>query len=95
MLPTNRVSTHPGKFVRENLEEMGWSQVDFAKHCGISLQRLNEIVNGKRGITAPTAWIFGQAFGTSAEFWMNAQVAYDLTRNRPARKVPAIKTRAA
>jgi len=95
MLPTNRVSTHPGRFVRENLKELGWSQVDFAKHCGISLQRLNEIVNGRRGITAETAWIFGQAFGVSAEFWMNAQVAYDLTKSRPAKKVPAIKAKAA
>jgi antitoxin HigA-1 len=95
MLPTNRIATHPGQFVRENLEEMGWSQVDFAKHCGISLQRLNEIVNGKRGITAETAWLFGQAFGTTPEFWMNAQVMHDLSRTRPAKKVAAIKTRAA
>jgi addiction module HigA family antidote len=95
MLPTNRVTTHPGDFVRENLEELGWSQVDFAKHCGISLQRLNEIINGKRGITAETAWLFGQAFGISAEFWMNLQTSHDLTKSRPPRKIPPIKSRAA
>jgi antitoxin HigA-1 len=95
MVPTNRVATHPGEFVRENLQEMGWSQVDFAKHCGISLARLNEIVNGKRGITAETAWLLGQAFGTTPEFWMNAQVMHDLSKARPAKKVAAIKTRTA
>jgi antitoxin HigA-1 len=97
MLPTNRVSTHPGELLkREYLDEMGITQVAFAKHCGISLQRLNEIINGKRGITAETAWIFGQALGMSPQFWMNAQVAHDLTRSRPARKIrPIKKTRAA
>jgi addiction module HigA family antidote len=95
MLPTHRIATHPGVFVRENLEEMEISQGTFAKHCGMSLQRLNEIINGKRGITAQTAWLFAQAFGTSAEFWMNAQAAHELTKNRPEKKLAPIKRRAA
>lgn len=95
MLPKNRVATHPGVFVRENLEGMEISQSAFAEHCGISLQRLNEIVNGKRGVTADTAWIFGQAFGMSPEFWMNAQSMHELTLNRPEKKVPVIKGHAA
>ena len=74
--------------MRETLDELGWSQVDFAKHCGISAQRLNEIINGKRGITAETAWVFGQAFGQSPQFWMNAEAMHDRTRNpcRPGRR---------
>lgn len=95
MLPTNRIATHPGVFVRENLEEMEISQGIFAEYCGMSLQRLNEIINGKRGITAETAWLFGQAFGTSAEFWMNAMAAHELTKSRPAKKLAPIKSRAA
>jgi plasmid maintenance system antidote protein VapI len=54
----------------------------------------NEIVNGKRGITPETAWLFGQAFGTSPEFWLNMQSAHDLaTAKRPRRtvgKLPAV-----
>jgi antitoxin HigA-1 len=95
MIPTNRVSTHPGVFVRDNLQELGWSQIDFARYCGMSLQRLNEIINGKRGVTADTAWVFGQAFGTSPEFWMNGQALHDLSRNRPTKKLAPIKAKAA
>jgi addiction module HigA family antidote len=62
----------------------------------MSLQRLNEIVNGKRGITAETALLLGQAFGQSPEYWMNLQMSYDLTRARPrARRVPKLKARVA
>ncbi len=91
MIPTNRIATHPGEFVREILEELGISQSAAAEHCRMSLQRLNEIVNGKRGITAQTAWIFGQAFGTSPEYWMNLQAQHDLTKERPNIKVPKLK----
>ena len=76
------------------LEELGISQVAFARHCGMSLQRLNEIVNGKRGITAETAWIVGQALGTTPEFWMNMQAAHDLTKTRPRKKVSRFKVAA-
>jgi addiction module HigA family antidote len=96
MLPTNRIATHPGELLKRMfLDEMGITQVAFAKHTGMSLQRLNEIIRGKRGVTAETAWLLSQALGTSAEFWMNAQVAHDLTKNRPAKKVAPIKAKAA
>lgn len=91
MLPTNRISTHPGVLVRETLDELGVSQSAFAEHAGISLQRVNEIINGKRGVTADTAWIFGQAFGTSPEMWMNLQSMHDLTKNRPERTLAPIR----
>ena len=96
MLPTHRVSNHPGGLLKRMfLDEMGITQVDFAAHTGMSLQRLNEIINGKRGVTAQTAWLLSQALGTSAEFWMNAQSAYDLTRHRPEKRLRAIRARAA
>lgn len=92
MLPTNRVSTHPGELLKRLfLDEMGLTQVAFAEHCGMSLQRLNEIINGKRGVTAETAWLFAQALGTTPQFWTNAQAAHDLTKNRPSRIIKVIR----
>jgi addiction module HigA family antidote len=95
MIPTNRVTTHPGAIVRENLEGLGASQVDLAAHTGMSLQRINELVNGKRGITAETAWLLAQAFNTTPEFWMNLQAMHDLTRSRPSKKLAPLKRKAA
>jgi antitoxin HigA-1 len=70
---------------------LGMSQVVFAKHIGVPAQRINEIVRGKRGITPDTAWLFAQAFGTTPEFWLNLQAAYDLARTRPSRSVERIR----
>jgi addiction module HigA family antidote len=63
------------------------SQVAFARHIGVPLQRVNEIIRGKRGITPETAWLFSEALGTTPQFWMNLQNAYDLTGKRPSRTV--------
>ncbi len=85
MLPENRVPSHPGEILLEEfLKPMGISQVAFARHVGVPLQRINEIVRGKRGISPDTAWRFSQAFGTTPEFWMNLQSIHDLARSRPA-----------
>jgi antitoxin HigA-1 len=56
----------------------------------VPVQRVNEIVRGKRGITPETAWLFAEAFGTSPEFWLNLQANYDLVRYRPKRQVARI-----
>ena len=88
MLPENRVATHPGVILLEEfLLPLGVTQIDFARHIGVPVQRVNEIVRGKRGVTPQTAWLFAQALGTSPEFWINLQSGYDLTRNRPERAV--------
>ena len=88
MLPENRVTTHPGEILKEEfLDPAGITQVAFAQHIGVPLQRINEIVRGKRGVTPETAWLFSQALGTTPQFWMNLQNAYDLTIKRPERKV--------
>jgi addiction module HigA family antidote len=88
MLPENRVTTHPGEILKyEFLDPAGLTQVAFAQHIGVPLQRVNEIIRGKRGITPETAWLFSQALGTSPQFWMNLQNAYDLTSKRPERTV--------
>jgi addiction module HigA family antidote len=80
MLPENRISTHPGKILlHEFLEPLGVTQKGLAEHLGIPTQRVNELVRGKRGVTPDTAWLLAGAFKTSAEFWMNLQVAYELS----------------
>jgi antitoxin HigA-1 len=64
--------------------------VALARHLGISVQRINEVVSGKRGVTPDTAWLLASAFGTTPEFWVNAQSAHDLTRTRPHRKIKRV-----
>ncbi len=91
MLPENRISTHPGEILLEEfLKPLGITQVEFARHIGVSVQRVNEIVRGKRGVTPQTAWLFAQALGTTPQFWLNLQNSYDLTRSRPARDIELI-----
>ncbi len=88
MLPENRIATHPGEILKEEfLGPAGITQVAIAQHIGIPLQRVNEIVRGKRGVSPETAWLLSQALGTTPEFWMNLQDSYDLTSKRPKRTV--------
>ena len=91
LLPENRIPTHPGEVLLEEfLIPMGISQVALARHLGIPVQRVNEIVRGKRGVTPDTAWLLAQAFSTTPEFWMNLQMAYDLVRNKPKQQVGSL-----
>ena len=88
MLPKKRTSTHPGEVLKyEFIEALGLTQTQLAKHLGIPIQRVNELVRGKRGITPDTAWLLSQALGTSPEFWMNLQVNYDLTSVSPPKGI--------
>ncbi len=88
MIPENRIPTHPGVVLsQEFLAPLGLSQVALAAHLGVPVQRVNELVRGKRGITPQTAWLLAQAFNTTPEFWTNLQSAYDLARSRPVGKV--------
>jgi addiction module HigA family antidote len=92
MQPNNRVPTHPGEVLLEEfLVPLGQTQVALADHLGVPVQRINELVRGKRGVTPETAWLLAQAFNTTPEFWLNLQVAYDLARSRPASKVSRLK----
>jgi len=92
MLPRNRVPTHPGEILLEEyLLPLGITQVAFVGHVGVPLQRVNEIIRGKRGVTPATAWLFAQALGTTAEFWMNLQANFDLAMSRPSRVVRRLK----
>ena len=92
MIPSHRVPAHPGEILDEEyLGPMHITQVELAAHLGIPVQRVNEIVNGKRGISPQTAWLLSQAFGTSPEFWINLQTAHDLAASRPSQTVRRIR----
>ena len=96
MRPEKRVPVHPGEVLLEEfLRPMQLTQVAIAGHLGISLQRVNEIVKGKRGVTPETAWLLSQAFGTTPEFWLNLQVAHDLARAKPRRAIKRLGGRRA
>ncbi|GAB4258082.1 MAG: HigA family addiction module antitoxin [Deferrisomatales bacterium] len=70
---------HPGEILLEEfLKPMGISQYRLAKDIGVTPRRINEIVHGRRGITADTALRLGRFFGMEAEFWMNLQSRYDM-----------------
>lgn len=88
MLPRKRMPTHPGEMLYEEfLKPLGLTQVALAKHLDIPVQRINELVRGKRGVTPQTAWLLAGALGTTPEFWINLQANHDLVRSRPSRKV--------
>lgn len=91
MIPENRVPTHPGVILsQEFLAPLGISQVAFAAHLGVPVQRINELVRGKRGVTPETAWLLSEALNTTPEFWINLQAAHDLARSRPAKPVKPV-----
>jgi HTH-type transcriptional regulator/antitoxin HigA len=74
----------PGEFLRDELEARGWTQTEFAEIIGRPPRLINEIIAAKRSITPETAQDFAAALGTSAQFWMNLETAYQLSKARPA-----------
>ncbi|MGA9531457.1 MAG: HigA family addiction module antitoxin [Anaerolineales bacterium] len=72
---------HPGEHLSDELEARGWTQVEFAEILGRSSRLVNEIINGKRGISPETARALSAALGTSAKFWMNLDTAYQLWKS--------------
>ncbi|WP_257477768.1 HigA family addiction module antitoxin [Acidipropionibacterium jensenii] len=76
---------HPGEILMENfIEDFGITQNKLAVSIGVPPRRINEIVHGKRGISADTAIRLARYFGTSEEFWMNLQSNYELRLQRRA-----------
>ena len=72
---------HPGEILLEEfLEPMKLTQAAFAKQIGWTKTRLNELIKGKRGITADSALDLAEALGTSPKLWMNLQATYDLDK---------------
>ncbi len=69
---------HPGRFLREALEELGSSQAGFARAIGVAPMRISHVIKGLRPVTAELALLFGRALGQSPQYWLNLQAAYDL-----------------
>lgn len=78
-IPTDRMPTPPGEMLLEEfLRPLGVTQTEFAARIGVSYVRLNEIINGKRGIIPSTALRLAKALGTSPQFWLTGQLVVDL-----------------
>lgn len=91
-IPTHRAPMHPGEVLLEEfLKPLGISQVEFADRIGIPVQRVNEIVKGKRGVTPDTALRSEAALGSSAQFWLNLQLACDLYEQMHAPSAAGIR----
>ena len=79
MIPKHRPPTHAGEILLEEfLKPLNLTQVEAAEKMGISSNRLNELIRGKRGVTAETALRLAKLLKTTPEFWLNLQNAYDL-----------------
>lgn len=98
MARTAHPPIHPGEILLEEfLEPMELSQYRLAKDISVPARRINEIVHGKRGITADTALRLARYFGTTERFWMNLQTHYDLEvekrrlRGRLAKEVAVLR----
>jgi len=78
-VPSNRTPTHPGEMLLEEfLVPMGLTQRDLADAIHVPYQRINDLVNGRRGMTPNTALRLAKFFGNTPAFWMNLQLRWDL-----------------
>ena len=73
-----QLAIHPGEHLAEELKELNMSATALARHLQVPTNRITQILNGRRDITADTALRLAHFFGTSAEFWINLQSLYDL-----------------
>lgn len=90
-IPTQKAPSHPGEILlQEFLLPMDLSQRDLADGIGVPYQRVNELVNGRRGITPATALRLAKFFGTTADLWMNLQLRWDLFHAQ-ASEAPALR----
>ena len=86
-IPTNRAPTHPGEMLLEEfLLPMSITQRELASAIHVPYQWVNELINGKRGVTPSTALRLARFFGVSADFWLNLQLRWDLYRVQQAEK---------
>ena len=78
-VPSNRIATHPGALLLEQIEEMGLTVNSVARDINLPAIRLHEIVHERRSVSAEIAIALGVYFGQTPEFWMNAQKTYELS----------------
>jgi len=73
-----RTPIHPGEHLAEELKELGISAAELARQIEVPVNRITEIINAQRGVTADTALRLGHWFGTSPDYWLNLQKLYEL-----------------
>ncbi|MFI0845215.1 HigA family addiction module antitoxin [Mesorhizobium sp. IMUNJ 23232] len=74
----SRPAIHPGEILADELAELGITATELARHIAVPANRITQMVKGRRSITGDTALRLGHWFGTSPQFWLNLQSAYDL-----------------
>lgn len=91
----NRRPVHPGEVLSEELEELGVSPTELARQIAVPPNRISQIINAKRQVSADTALRLGHWFGTSARFWTNLQIQFDLAvaRERSGEAIAALPRR--
>jgi len=93
-IPTNRTPTHPGEMLLEEfLKPMGITQRELSDAIHVPYQRINEVINQKRGITPSTALRLSKFFGVSDDFWLNIQLRVDLYKARQKESIELKKIR--
>jgi len=91
-VPEKRTPTHPGEVLLEEfLKPYGMTQKELARRIGVSYPRVNELIHKKRGVTPDTALRLSRLFGTTPEFWLNLQLAYDLYEAKQKASYDGIK----
>ena len=76
----HKTSVHPGEVLRDELEELGLSQTELARHIGVLPKTINEICRQKRGISASMSMKLSRALGASPQFWLNLQNNWELSQ---------------
>jgi len=92
-VPTHRAPTHPGEMLLEEfLRPLGITQQTLAREIKVPYQRVNELVNGRRGITPATALRLSKLLGTTPDYWLNLQLRWDLyfAQNKEAKILKGI-----
>jgi addiction module HigA family antidote len=92
-----RPAIHPGEILQDELQEIGISSAELARQLEVPANRISQIVNGRRSVTGDTALRLGHWFGTSAQFWLNLQTAYELrlASEKAGAEIAKLPTRAA
>ena len=75
-----REPIHPGEFLADELEEIGMTRTELSRQIDVPLNRISQLIRGKRDLTADTALRLGRFFGTGPELWLNLQKAYELDK---------------
>ena len=92
-----RPAIHPGEILADELAELNVTPTELARQIKVPANRMSQIIRGQRGITGDTALRLGHWFGTSAQFWLNLQSAYEirLAQQQAGQEIESLPTRAA